>query len=56
MGVPENASSDALVPGRISPGSRHSTSPHADPAVRHVDLTRLVRPGERTAPGRPGPG
>lgn len=55
MGVPEHASADALAPGGISPGGRHFTSPHVDPAVRRVDGTRLVRPGERTAPGRPGP-
>lgn len=56
MGVPEHASTDALEPGGISPGGRHSSSPRADPAVRRVDLMRLVRPGERTAPGRPEPG
>ena len=55
MGVPEHASADALAPGGISPGGSHSSSPHVDPAVRRVDLTRLVRAGERTAPGRPGP-
>jgi hypothetical protein len=55
MGVPEHASSDALAPGGISPGRWHSSSPHVDPAVRRVDLTRPVRPGEPTAPGRPGP-
>ncbi len=55
MGVPENASTDALASGRISPGSTHSSSPHVDPAVRRVDRMRFVRPGERTAHGRPEP-
>ena len=55
MGVPEHASVDALAPGGNSPGTRHSASPRVDPAVRRVDLMRLVRPGERTAPGRAEP-
>ncbi|GAA4768520.1 hypothetical protein GCM10023199_56870 [Actinomycetospora chibensis] len=55
MGVPEHASTDALAPGRISSGSTASSSPHVDPAVRRVEGTRLVRPGEHTAPGRPEP-